>query len=95
LAFKAEQAILSQMSLIEIEAQLEKLTSDELRQLALKSWTAFVGKEGGSERQNECEDDDPVLLAALDEAIEKANITQSKEHSANEVRARLSEWTSR
>jgi hypothetical protein len=54
-----------------------------------------VEKEGGSEGQNECEDDDPVLLAALDEAIEKANITQSKEHSANEVRARLSEWTSR
>jgi hypothetical protein len=83
------------MSLIEIESQLDKLTPDELRQLALKSWMAFVEKETGSEGQNECEEDDPQLLAALDEAIEKAGVAQSKEYSANEVRARLSEWTSR
>jgi hypothetical protein len=83
------------MSLIEIEAQLNKLTPDELRQLALKSWTAFVEKETGSEAQNECEENDPQLLIALDEAIERAGATPGQGHSANEVRARLSEWTSK
>ena len=84
------------MSLVEIEAQLDKLTPDELRHLAIKSWTAFVEKEAGAEGQNECEEeDDPQLLAALDEAIEKAGATPGQGHSANEVRARLSEWTSR
>ena len=83
------------MSLAEIEAQLDKLTPDELRHLALKSWTAFVEKEGGSEGQNECEEDDPQLLAALDEAIKKANASPGQGLSANEVRARLSKWTSR
>jgi hypothetical protein len=70
------------MSLIEIEAQLDKLTPDELRHLAIKSWTAFVEKEAGSEGQNECEEDDPQLLAALDEAIEKANAMPGQGHSA-------------
>jgi hypothetical protein len=83
------------MSLIEIETQLDKLTPDELRHLAIKSWTTFVEKEASSEQQNECEEDDPQLLAALDKAIEKANATPGEGHSANEVRARLSEWTSR
>jgi len=36
------------MSLAEIEAELRKMTPDELRHLALKSWTAFVEKEGGA-----------------------------------------------
>jgi hypothetical protein len=36
------------MSLIEIKAHLDKLTPHELRHLALKSWTAFLEKEGGS-----------------------------------------------
>jgi hypothetical protein len=83
------------MGLIEIEAQLDKLTPDELRQLALKSWTTFVEKEAGSEGQNECEEDDPQLLTALDAAIEKAGVTPGQGSSANEVRVRLSEWTSR
>jgi hypothetical protein len=83
------------MSLIEIEAQLDKLTPHELRHLAIKSWTAFVEKESGSEGQNECDEGDPQLLAALDEAIEKASATPGEGRSANEVRARLSEWTSR
>jgi hypothetical protein len=90
-----EQAIVPSMSLIEIEAQLDKLRPEELRRLALKSWTAFVEKEGGLQGQNECDEDDPQLLAALDEAIEKANATPEQGRSANEVRARLSEWTSR
>jgi len=83
------------MSLIEIEAQLDNLTPDELRELALKSWTAFVERETGSEGQNEGDENDPQLLIELDEAIEKAGAAQRKEYSASEVRARLSEWTSR
>jgi hypothetical protein len=81
------------MSLAEIEAELDKMTSEELRRLALKSWTAFVEKESGA--ANECSEDDPRLLAALDEAIEKAEEAPQRGHSAHEVRSRLSKWTSR
>jgi len=82
------------MSLVEIEAELDNLTPDELPHLALKSWSAFLEKETRSDEQNECDEDDPELLRALDQAIEKAGVTQ-REYSANEVRARLSEWTSK
>ena len=83
------------MSFAEIEAELEKLSSDELRRLALKSWTVFVEKEGGSEAANECSEHDPRLLAALDEAITQADATPGEGHSGLDVRARLSEWTSK
>jgi len=39
------------MSLAEIEAELEKLSADELRALAMKSWTTFVQKEGCAKRR--------------------------------------------
>ena len=42
------------MSLAEIEAELGKMTPNELRRLALKSWTAFVEKETGTGAVNEC-----------------------------------------
>ena len=83
------------MSFAEIEAELEKLSSDELRRLALKSWTVFVAKEGGADAANECSEDDPRLLAALDEAIEKADAAPGEGHSADAVRARLNQWTSK
>lgn len=83
------------MSLAEIEAELGKLSPDELRRLALKSWTAFVEKESLAPDANECSEDDPQLLAALDEAIAKANSTPGEGHSATALRARLSEWTTR
>lgn len=83
------------MSLVEIEAQLEKLTPDELRHLALKSWSAFVEREAGAEGHNECDEDDPQLLSALDEAFEKAITKSGKRYTADEVRARLSQWTSK
>ena len=81
------------MSLAEIEAELGKMTPDELRHLALKSWTTFMEKEAGA--ANECGEDDPQVLAALDEAIEKADATPSEGYSGDEVRSRLSKWTSR
>ena len=40
------------MSYAEIEAELHKLGSDDLRRLALKSWTAFVRKAGRTEGTN-------------------------------------------
>jgi len=79
------------MSFTEIEAELEKLSAEELRRLALKSWSAFVAKEPASHESSE---DDPQLLAALDEAIKKAD-SGAQGHSGNEVRARLKQWTSR
>ena len=82
------------MSLAEIEAELEKLSTEELRNLALKSWTAFVAKEGCADDSMECREDNPKLLAALDEAIEKADAS-SQTCTGNEVRDRLNQWTSR
>jgi hypothetical protein len=81
------------MSLADIEAELEQLGPDELRQLALKSWTTFVQKERHLDGVNECDESDPRLLAALDEAIAKANATPGQGHSASDIRTRLAEWT--
>jgi hypothetical protein len=83
------------MSLAEIEAALERLGPDELRHLALKSWMAFVEKERRQDGVNECDEADPRLLAALDEAIAKADATPGQGHSGSGVRARLTEWTTR
>jgi len=83
------------MSLAEIEAELGKMTPDELRRLAMRSWTAFVEKEAGAGAGNECSEDDPQLLAALDEAIEQAEAAPGRGYLGNEVRSRLGEWTSR
>jgi hypothetical protein len=83
------------MSLAEIEAELDKLGPDDLRRLALKSWTAFVEKEGCAEGANECDESDPRLLMALDQAIAGADATSGQGHSGSQVRARLNEWISK
>jgi len=83
------------MSFAEIEAELKKLTLDELRQLTLKSWTEFMARESVDAAGNECDEEDPRVLAALDEAIEKAQANPDRGLSGNEVRARLSRWTSK
>ena len=83
------------MSIAEIEAELERLTPDELRRLALKSWSAFVAKEGLSEDANQCGEDDPDLLAALDEAIAQADSSSRAGYSGAQIRARIGEWTSK
>jgi hypothetical protein len=80
------------MTFAEIEAEIAKLTPDELRRLALKSWTVYKEREPGG---NECDEEDPQLLAALDEAIAKADALPKGGSSADEVRARLSQWTSK
>jgi hypothetical protein len=65
------------------------------RSLALKSWSVFVAKEGLSEDVNQCDEDDPDLLAALDEAVAQADTLSHAGYSGEEVRARISEWTSK
>ena len=82
------------MSFTEIEAQLDKLTSDELRLLALRSWSAFVAKEG-LEDANQCDEDDPELLAALDDAIARAEAETYRSHTGRELRDLIGEWTSK
>lgn len=83
------------MSFAEIEAELDKLGADDLRRLALKSWSAFVQKEGRTAGANECDESDPSLLTALDQAIAGADATSGQGHSGSQVRARLSEWISK
>jgi hypothetical protein len=74
---------------------LASLGPEELRDLALKSWKAFVEKEQRHNGVNECDEDDPRLLAALDEAIAKADATPGEGHSGADVRARLKEWSTK
>jgi hypothetical protein len=83
------------MSFAEIEAELDQLGPDELRRLALKSWTTFVQKEGRTVGANECDEEDPRLLTALDEAVQPADATPGQGHSGQEMRARIGEWTTR
>ena len=83
------------MSLAEIESELANLSPDELRRLALKSWSAFVQKESSGACSNECSEEDPALLEALDRAVAAANSRATNGLSGDEVRARLSEWTSK
>lgn len=83
------------MSITEIEAELERLTPDELRSLALRSWNAFVRSEGDSGTFNECDEDDPALLSALDEGIRHADSFPTGGFTGEEVRERISEWTSK
>ena len=71
------------MSLAQIEAELEHLSADELRRLALKSWNAFVQKEGHSSH-DEWSDDDPHLVAELD--TEAASATEANASKSAAVR---------
>jgi hypothetical protein len=83
------------MSLTEIEAELQKLTSDELRHLALRSCALLIEKQGRSTAVRECSEDDPDLLAALDEALARADAAPEASYTEDEVRARIREWTSK
>ena len=80
------------MSLAEIEAELDRLSPEELRRLALKSWTAFVTKEARAGGLNECNESNPELLTALDEALAQADTTPGRGHSGSQLRAHLNEW---
>ena len=82
------------MSLTEIEGQLEHLTPAELRRLALRSWGAFVEKEEHTTGLKECDEDNPSLLSALDEAVASADSARGG-YTGAEIRERLGEWTSK
>ena len=83
------------MSLTEIEAQLDRLTPEELRHLAIRSWRAFVERQGDADGFNECDEDDPSLLAALDKAIQYADSSPSSGCAGVDIRERTNEWTSK
>lgn len=81
------------MSLAQIEAELDNLSVDELRQLALKSLATLEARTGMTVDEV-CDEEDPKLLAALDEAIRIAD-GGGRTYSADEVRAQLRKWTSK
>jgi len=83
------------MSLSDIKVALESLTPDELRQVAVRSWAAFVEKEGLAQDAHTCDEDEPHLLAAIDEAIAQADSAPDHGRHAEDVRLRLREWTSK
>ena len=62
----------------EIEAELEKMPPDQLRSLALKSWAAYVEKEGHAESFNICDKNDPLILAALDQATQRGTYLRTR-----------------
>jgi hypothetical protein len=61
------------VNLAEIEAELDKLEPHDLRSLALKSWSAFVSKEGSTMGGHLCDENDPEVLAALDQATDRSD----------------------
>ena len=83
------------MSFAEIEAELDHLSPEELRRLALKSWTTYVSKESGAGGVNECDENNPELLTALDDALTQADAMPGRGHSGQEIRTRLNEWISK
>lgn len=83
------------MSITQIEAELKRLSAEELRRLAVSSWAAYVEKEGLEPTLHECDETSPELLAALDTALRQAEGAGAQVHSADEVRARIRDWTTR
>jgi hypothetical protein len=83
------------MSLREIELELEQLPAEDLRRLALKSWSVFMAKEGSSSTMGFCDEDDPSLLAALDQAMARAEAAPGDGLTGAQLRARLPGWTTR
>jgi hypothetical protein len=83
------------MSLSEIELELERLEPAELRELALKSWSAFVAREQSAKPAIECDEDDPTLLRALDEAMAQADAHPGAGMTSMQLRARLPGWSTR
>jgi hypothetical protein len=80
------------MSLTQIESELQRLSAEELRQLAMTSWRAYLQREQCEPAVNECDELDPELLAALDEAVRRADAPGSRRYSVDEVRSRLRSW---
>ena len=80
------------MSIVQIEAELKCLSAEDLRRLAVSSWAAFVEKEASDPAVNECNEDRPELLAALDDAVRQADHPGNKNVPGDEVRSRILKW---
>ena len=83
------------MSLAEIETELEKMPADQLRRLALRSWAAYIQKEAHPDAANTCDEDDPLVLASLDQATQRADASPNRCYSGDQVRSSLSKWISK
>ena len=84
LVFRAFYAHSTYMSTVqEILSAMDKLTPEELR----------VVKLGAEARLDD--DDDPALLAALQEAVADADAHPGEGRSVEEVRALIPEWISK
>ena len=81
------------MSIAQIESELNSLSAEDLRRLAISSWAAFVQRERLDPAFNQCEEESPQILAALDEAVRRADQPGSRVTPADEVRSRIREWT--
>jgi hypothetical protein len=83
------------MSIIQIEAELKSISAEELRRLAVSSWAAFVEKEASDPALNECDENNPELLAALNDAVRQADGHGRRSVAGSEVRSRIRAWTTR
>jgi len=83
------------MSLTQIESEFQRLSTEELRRLAMSSWQAYLEREQGDPAVNECDENDPALLAALDEAVRRADAPGAQRYRGDEVRSRLRSWITR
>lgn len=78
------------MSFTELKDKVAQLPSDEQRELI----TFLVGLQTDHD-DHECSEDDPQLLAALDEAVARAGTVPTGGYSGEEVRSRMAKWTSK
>ena len=83
------------MSIIQIEAELKGMSAEELRRLAVSSWAAFLEREASDPALNECDEDNPELLAALDDAVCQADRPANRSVAGDEVRSRIRAWTTK
>ena len=83
------------MSIDQIEAELKRLSAEELRRLAMSSWAAFVEKEDLDPALNECDEVNPRLLTALDDAVRQADRAGNRGLTGDEIRSRIREWTTK
>ena len=87
--------VASNMSVAEIEAELDRLEPDELRCIALKSWLTFVQKAERAGGGNECDEPSLQLLADLDEAISQADASAAQGDTGEVLPGKIGEWSTK
>jgi hypothetical protein len=78
------------MSLTQLKDEAAQLPSKEQRELI-----AFLVALQAERQEDECSEDDPALLAALDEAIARSGVVPRGGYSGDDVRSRIAQWTSK